>query len=74
MLMKETLAGTKLCTGGEKTSQFHISGWKGKMGKTTLGGTHKEILFHLFSQVKSKGLTNCLDTNMHLSKDRKSVV
>lgn len=38
------------------------------MGKTTLGGTHKEILFHLFSQVKSKGLTNCLDTNMHLSK------
>lgn len=25
-----------------KTSQFHISGWRGRMGKTTLGGTQKK--------------------------------
>lgn len=38
------------------------------MEKTILQGIQKKILFHLFSQVKSKGLHNCLDTNMHLPK------
>lgn len=51
-----------------KTSQFHISGLEGQDGKDNSWGHTKKILFHLFSQVKSKGLPNCLDTNMHLPK------
>lgn len=48
---------------------FWVEGQGGKEDSGILKlGTHKKILFYLFSQVKSKGLPNCLDTNAHLPK------
>lgn len=55
------------CTGGEKPLNSTFLGGRAGWERQLLGA-HKKIHFHLFSQVKSKGLPNCLDTNMHLSK------
>lgn len=65
ILMKEPVPRNKLCTGGEKPLNSTFLGGRAGWERQLLRA-HKKILSHLFSQVKPKGLPNCLDTNMHL--------